>query len=171
MIKRVLKLQSIVIKYFSFLWFFLLRHFRIYCIPRLFSRASYCNVRKLLVCLLARYLSLSVHLKSSFDPFLLVRIRSSSNHVLLSPCHACLNIVAIGKWLPIVEVIYLHWFAFWSHKYAHIVLSIFVASATSDSRFCKVHNLKSVRFILDTALGSEVKPLLMSSRVCINLHE
>ena len=51
------------------------------------------------------------------------------------------------------------------------MLAIFVASAAGDSRFREVHDLKCVGLILDAAFDPEVKPLLMSARVRVHLHE
>ena len=51
------------------------------------------------------------------------------------------------------------------------MLAVLVAAPAGDAWLREVHDLKGVLLSLDAALGSEVEPLLVASRIRIHLHE
>jgi hypothetical protein len=53
---------------------------------------------------------------------------------------------------------------------SHSILSRFIASASSYSRFSEVHDIEGIVDTFSTSFGFKVEPLLMTSCVCVNLH-
>jgi hypothetical protein len=79
--------------------------------------------------------------------------------------------MTIGQRLPIVEIIQLHRVTLRPDKYSHVVLPVFVASAPGDAGLGEIHDLKGVRLVFDAVFGTEIEPLLVASRVRVDLHE
>ena len=110
-----------------------------------------------------------------FDPFLLIRVSTSSNDVLLATRYICLDVGAlrgiVSKVFPFLEVIKLNLLALTAHHYTHVMLAELVAAAAGHAWLGEIHYVECVFFALLAALGSEMEPLLMSTRICIHLHE
>ena len=51
------------------------------------------------------------------------------------------------------------------------MLTIFVSAAAGHTRLCEVHDLKGIGLILNSAFNSKIKPLLMPTRIRVDLHE
>ena len=51
------------------------------------------------------------------------------------------------------------------------MFAIFVSAATSHTWLCEVHDLKGIGLILNSTFNSKIKPLLMSARIRVDLHE
>lgn len=51
------------------------------------------------------------------------------------------------------------------------MLAVFVAAAAGHSRLGEVHDLECVLLTLDATFGTEVKPLLVTASVGVDLHE
>lgn len=171
MLKCVLELQGVVIKNLTFFRFILLGGLGVNSVSWSVRWSIYGDVRELLFIGFSRNRGLLIHLKSFFNPFLLVRVCTCGYHILFASCHTCLDVVAIGQLLPVIVIINFHRCSFGSGKYAHIVFPIFVASTASYTWLSKIHYLKCISLVLDAALGSKVKPLLVTSGVGVNLHE
>lgn len=173
MFESILKIQSIVVKNFSFFGSFNFGcSILVIDISRLILYTINCNRRKLLLIrfiLISRYI-ISL-LEGLFNPLLLIGVSSSSNDIFFPASNTRLGIVALLQRLPSLEILHLHRGLFRSNKNTHVVLSIFIAFSTGDTWLRKVHDLKGVGFILYTALDSEIEPLLVASRVGIYLHK
>lgn len=51
------------------------------------------------------------------------------------------------------------------------MISLLVASSSSHTWLCEVHDIEGILLALNATFGLEIKPLLMTSSVCVNLHE
>ena len=136
----------------------------------LLVRAGQAYVRKLLLIGLADRRSV-VSLEGLFDPFFLVRVGAGSYDVFLAAGNAGLYVAAVGKGVPLLKITIEHPLSLRPDEDAHIVLAVLVATPAGDTWLREVHDLKGVLLSLDAALGSEVEPLLVASRIRIHLHE
>lgn len=171
MLKLVLELQCIIVKHLSLLRFFHFGHLRIHCISRLLRRSIDGDVRQLLLVGLAGRRVLTVHLEGSLHPLLLVRVGTGCDYILLPAGYACLDVVALRQRLPITEVIQLHGVTLGPKENAHVMLPVFVAATTGDTRLREIHYLERVHLVLDPAFRTEIKPLLVAACVRVDLHE
>lgn len=101
----------------------------------------------------------------------MIGVSTSSDHVLLTTSHICLDVVAIGQGLPLVEVVDLSRLLLGPNEDAHLVLPVLVAAPARHARLREVHDLNGVGLALDASLRAEVEPLLVPARVRIDLHE
>lgn len=177
------KSQSIIVEHSSFLW-------------SSFSRWSFIIWKVLLLQIfrtrwdsyywLGLFWIIWVHLdmilliKCLFNPILLIWVSSCCNYIFFSSSYISLNVLAlvfiINNVFPrisigIITLLSLFLLLLWFHNNSHLVLIGLVASSSWDSRFGKVHDVKSISLTFDSSRTSKVEPLLVSSCVCVDLHK
>jgi hypothetical protein len=109
-------------------------------------------------------------------PVLLIRVGTGGYHVFLPPGDIRLDVLALAfgfivcKILPLFEVVVDDLLLLRPYFDPEIYFAVFVASAACNAWLCEIHYVEGASDPFLTALGFEVKPLLMAPRVRVDLH-
>ena len=172
--------QRVVIEHSSLLWSLFGRRIIVILLFAIIWTWWNDNLRHWLLLVTWIRLHMILLIECFLYPIFLIRVSTSCNNVFLPSLHVSLDILTliliIDNVVPRIFIIIITFLPlglllFGLYHNSHLMLVSFVPSTSWYTWLGKVHYVEGVRFPFNTTCAPKVKPLLMPSCVCINLHE